>query len=127
MFKYDSSVAAAHCHVLLPSGGDQYGNAILDAAEAQIFADNSSILATLANVTALAVRSPMTAFGCLCCLCSVQYKCCSSCTGWPTCMLYHLPKAVFAHVLALCLCCTFACVFPPMLSAMRSITSQISA
>ena len=36
-------------------GGDQYGNTILDAAEAQIFANNASILATLANMTALAV------------------------------------------------------------------------
>lgn len=35
-------------------GGDQYGNNILDAAEAQIFASNTSILATLANMTALA-------------------------------------------------------------------------
>ncbi len=37
------------------TGGDQYGNNILDAAEAQIFASNTSILATLANMTALAV------------------------------------------------------------------------
>ena len=40
------------CHY---AGADAYGNAILDAAEDQIFADNSSILATLANMTALAV------------------------------------------------------------------------
>ena len=38
------------------AGGDAYGNSILDAAEDQIFADNSSILATLANLTTLAVR-----------------------------------------------------------------------
>ena len=87
MFKYGSSVAAAHCHVLLPTGGDQYGNAILDAAEAQIFADNSSILATLANITALAVRPPITAFGSLCCLYSVRRMCCSACPGQRTCML----------------------------------------
>ena len=37
------------------AGGDTYGGAILDAAEDQIFTDNSSILATFANITALAV------------------------------------------------------------------------
>lgn len=39
------------------AGGDTYGGAILDAAEDQIFTDNSSILATFANMTALAVSA----------------------------------------------------------------------
>ena len=37
------------------AGGDVAGSDILNTAEDQIFADNSSILATLANMTALAV------------------------------------------------------------------------
>jgi len=51
------------------TGGDQYGNTILDAAEAQIFANNASILATLANMTALAVSHLLLPF--LLCLCSL--------------------------------------------------------
>ena len=37
------------------AGGDVAGDDILNTAEDQIFADNSSVLATLANMTALAV------------------------------------------------------------------------
>ncbi len=58
------------------TGGDQYGNNILDAAEAQIFASNTSILATLANMTALAVSHLVLPFWlCLCSLCTCKTMC----------------------------------------------------
>lgn len=44
------------------AGGDAYGDSILGAAEDQIFASNSSILATLANMTSLAVSTTCPAF-----------------------------------------------------------------
>ncbi|KAL3138574.1 hypothetical protein ABBQ32_006345 [Trebouxia sp. C0010 RCD-2024] len=57
-------------------GGDAYGNSILDAAEEQIFADNSSILATLANLTTLAVRYTLLV------TCILLTTHCTSCLWW---------------------------------------------
>lgn len=39
------------------AGGDNYESKVLDAAEDQIFDSNSSILATLANISAIAVSA----------------------------------------------------------------------